>query len=612
MRSALLASIGVVVALTGCADDSAVGAGGSGGAATGGEGGGGAIAVTGGGGAAPTCADVTCDPGSFCFEGACRACDAPHGPLHDQGLALGDDEEDRQYFLYVPEGVGCDAPAPLLVDFHGTAGGARPEEAYQLDALIALADAEGAIVVRPRSRSSEEGSFGQIYRWDQNPGDVERNVRFTENLVHRLHELYAVDPARTYATGFSSGSNMSAQFLDPAERGLFRGVAPIAGGVFSSSVANIAGLDVPDAPRLYLGTGYRDYLLGTQRTLIDEVRAAGLPEDKLWLREYNTGHDLYAWHFPELFAFLDRGERPVDGPPDAAWAVEDVGATPSFVAAKKLANGDVLASAADGSVWRRSVAGAWTKLADVTAGAPIAWTGLCTGPSGAIFLAGEGRFASSADGATWSGPSTVPELGFQAFGVSQLTSIACGADGAIVGVGYWTAVRSVDGGATWTDVIADAGGYEAQLATATTLDDGTLLAAGYYDFVGRGQVASGDVAMVSHAASSEWWNAVASSGPSVWLAGERGAVLTSADGGASWAAAAQAGEDDLYAAALFDAQRGAVAGRRGAVEVSLDGGTSFLDVGLETDRFVGAVVFLDAATILVLGERGLAATRAVP
>ena len=125
------------------------------------------------------------------------------------------------------------------------------------------------------------------------------------------------------------------------------------------------------------------------------------------------------------------------------------------------------------------------------------------------------------------------------------------------------------------------------------------------------KTASGDVAKVAHAASSEWWNAVAAAGPSVWLVGEHGAVLTSADAGATWTTAAQAGAEDLYAADVLDTQRAAVAGRRGAVQVSLDGGATFLDVGLGTDRYVGAVFFLDPSTILVLGERGLAATRSI-
>jgi polyhydroxybutyrate depolymerase len=150
-------------------------------------------------------------------------CDAPLGTQHAQTLATGDGVEDRAYWLHVPASYRCESPAPLLVDFHGTSGD-LPEEAYQTDALVAFADAHGVIVVRPRSRSSAFMG-ANIYRWDQNPGDLARNVTFRHNLVADLEQRYAIDPARVYASGFSTGSNMTAQFLtDPASP--FQGLAP--------------------------------------------------------------------------------------------------------------------------------------------------------------------------------------------------------------------------------------------------------------------------------------------------------------------------------------------------------------------------------------------------
>ncbi len=606
----LLTTLAVALTIAGCGDDGVVGGTGEGGSPTQG-GAGGETTTDGGGGAAPSCDDLVCDGDAFCFEGACHPCDLEAGASSDQLLALGDDEEDRYFFLYVPAGLRCGEPIPLLVDFHGTAFGERPEEAYQLDSLTAMADAEGAIVVRPRSRSSEEGGLGQVYRWDQNPGDIARNVRFTENLVHALSERFQVDPTRRYASGFSSGSNMSAQFLDSEELGLFRGIAPIAGGLFGTSVANIESLRGADAPRVYASTGYRDYLLTTQRVLLDELSDKGLAPEKLWLRELNTGHDLFPWHFAEIFAFLDRGEGPVEGDLDPQWVTESPATTASFLAATRADNGDVLASASDGSVWRRSVAGAWSKLADVSNGEPIAWTGLCASPSGALFLAGEAHFSRALDGATFDAPTMLPELGAQSFGTSQLTSIACGADGTIATAGYWTGLRSGDAGESWTDLVFPVSTYEAQIASLATLPDGTLLAGGYYDHIARGAIASGDPAAVAHDGLSEWWNAIATAGTSAWVVGESGSVIVSSDGGASWVSVASGLADDLYAAGMFDASLGAVGGRRGALALSRDGGQTFETHILGVDRFVGAIVFLDASTVLVLGERGLAATLAL-
>ncbi|MFO0551128.1 MAG: PHB depolymerase family esterase [Polyangiaceae bacterium] len=534
------------------------------------------------------------------------SCDAPTGSLSNQTLPLGDGVSDRYYFLYVPPTYDCSAPTPLLVDFHGTAGGTTPEEAYQLDALVALADAENAIVVRPRSRSSEEGGLGQIYRWDQNPGDVPRNIEFTKRLVADLRHKYHIDPARTYASGFSSGSNMAAQFLDKDEIGLFKGIAPIAGGTFSTSVASLPFLSGPDAPRVYLATGYRDYLLPARRELESDLVARGLAPERLWVREYDTGHDLYEWHFPELFSFLDRGERTGDEPIGADFTIETPPTTASLLAAAKLANGELLVTTADGSILRRAQSGTWSSASGPLA-EPIAWTGVCASPLGGVFAVGEGAFLRSVDGTTWAPPATLPELGMVAFGATMANGVACGPDGSIVLSGYWSSLRSDDQGATFEDVVADAGGYEAQIAALAASNDGHLIAAGYYDFLGGGLMASGNISVAGNGATAEWWNDVVFASDGIAFAvGDRGALARSDDAGATWVALDSGTTEDLYAVDALGPNTVVAGGRRGAIVVSLDGST-FAPQSLGADRFIGAVVLLDANTALVLGERGLAA-----
>lgn len=608
--SRVVALLGLaLIGLPGCGDDSPLPSGGAGGAGGAGAAGGTSsnmMGGAGGSGGAVTCDTLECDPGSFCVDGACVSCDAPVGSLSNQTLALGDGVSDRSYFLYVPTSYDCSEPAPLLVDFHGTAGGATPEEAYQLDALVALADSENAIVVRPRSRSSEEGGLGQIYRWDQNPGDLPRNIEFTKRLVAELHHKYHIDPTRTYASGFSSGSNMAAQFLDKDELGLFKGIAPIAGGTFSTSVATLPSLSGADAPRIYLATGYRDYLLPARRELEQDVLARGLAPERLWVREYDTGHDLYAWHFPELFGFLDRGERTGDEPVGADFALETVPTTSSLLAAARLPSGDLLVTAADGSVLRRAASGSWTVAVGPLV-EPIAWTGVCASPLGGVFAVGEGAFLRSVDGSSWDPPTTLPELGMLAFGVTMANGVACGPDGSIVLSGYWSSLRSLDQGATFEDVLADAGGYEAQIAALAASADGHLLAAGYYDFLGSGLTGSGDVALASSGAFAEWWNDVVfAPDGTAFAVGDRGALARSTDAGASWVALDSGTDEDLYAVDALDSSTVVAGGRRGALVVSTDGVT-WTQVSLEADRFIGAIALLDENTALVLGERGLAA-----
>jgi poly(3-hydroxybutyrate) depolymerase len=191
------------------------------------------------------------DDGPMVMQPECT--NAASGTMHSQALTTGDGVEDRQYWLHVPASYDCNTPMPLLVDFHGTAGDV-PEEAYQTEALVAFSDANGVIVARPRSRSATVGGQS-VYRWDQNTGDLPRNVTFAKNLVTDLAARYAIDPARVYASGFSSGSNMVAQFLGDSTSP-FTGLAPIAGGLWTQkALPSLAG-----GPRIYAATGYRDYL----------------------------------------------------------------------------------------------------------------------------------------------------------------------------------------------------------------------------------------------------------------------------------------------------------------------------------------------------------------
>ena len=190
----------------------------------------------------------------------------------------------------------------MLVDFHGTAGGALPEEAYQTDALIAFSEAHGVIVARPRSRS-EDFQGSPIYRWDENAGDLPKNRAFAKQLVGELEQKYRIDPARVYASGFSSGSNMVLQFLLDAQSP-FKGLAPIAGGLWSGDTLP----SLVDGPRIYMATGYRDYLWPYARSTLDQLPAAGLPADRVIIRHTGGGHDLYPWHFDELWQWLD--EKP--------------------------------------------------------------------------------------------------------------------------------------------------------------------------------------------------------------------------------------------------------------------------------------------------------------
>lgn len=598
----LLASV-LVLPVFGCGDDGVTlpGGGGAGGFM---EAGGGGQAAGAGGeggeGGQPTCDTLVCGDDQFCYAGVCRDCAVETGTLHDRTLALGDGEEDRFYMLHVPASYSCASPAPLLVDFHGTAAGpGQPEEAYQLDALLALAEDKGAVVVRPRSRSSARGG-AQIFRWDQNPGDLERNVTFTQNLVQELRSRYRIDEQRIYASGFSSGSNMTSQFLGAA-RGLFAGLAPIAGGIWSDP--GIAAFEVGSAPRIYAATGFRDYLHGTRQDLLALLAERGVPAENIVQREYDTGHDLYAWHFEELWTFLDEGVRPGGGALAKPWISETLPQAGSVLTLTPRADGSLVATGAEGEVWLRSAAGVWT-LAQTLGSGPL--TGACADGEGNVFVVGERDFFAGSAALTFQSASTIPEFFGTYFGTSYLNGIGCAGSAPLAAAGYWTGARSSDGGESWQGLGVDAGGYPAQSSAVHVSDSGTILAVGYYDYIGRGAVGAAGLTPVDHPAGAEWLTDASSApGGKHWVVGDHGVILASSDDGVTWQLQPSGSDEDLYAVAVAaDGQRAVAVGRRGTILVTLDGGANWEDWGAGLDVFFGAAAIV-GDTLFVAGEGGL-------
>lgn len=247
-----------------------------------------------------------CGDEAFCAEGQCRSCGWSAGSWPRQTLEV--DGTLRTYFIHVPQGARCSTALPVLVDFHGTAT-TTPEELYLLARLVALADQEGFLVVRPRSLSSN-GPSGTIYRWDENPGDLERNVAYTKTLLAHLAQQLHLDSERMYASGFSSGSNMVAQFLaDPEDT--FAGLGLMAGGIWADpGIGDLGGRQ----ERFYAVTGFRDYLHFTWVRLSTLLDAQGMDPALRWERQVDAGHELHGWHFEEMWHWLDRGQRPQPEP----------------------------------------------------------------------------------------------------------------------------------------------------------------------------------------------------------------------------------------------------------------------------------------------------------
>ena len=534
--------------------------------------------------------------------GTCVATCNPTGLLHAQPLSV--DNMLRHYMLYVPSTYNCGTPTPLLVDFHGTWSGMESdngEEFYALDDAIAEAESQGFILVRPRSLFSSEGG-SNVYRWDQNEGDLQRNRSFAHALVDHLSALYSIDPAQVYATGFSSGTNMAAQFFADVPA-VFHGFAFVGGGVFDGEAPSQLNLD--SSSRMYAVSGYRDYLYVNQQELFSLLEANGYPRDHVFQRTDMNGHELYGWHYREMFHWLDQGTRPGAGTLAAGWTIETTPSTEDFTALTGDGNGALLATGDHGSIFRRDPSTGWS-LVTAVAGAP-ALSGACVLPSGIGIAVGEEKVARTTDhGATWSTDVSVPAFVDGFFDVPFLNGVGCSAT-QLVTVGYWDSANSSDG-AAWSKTDTSNMGFAAQGAQVKASAAGTWIASGYYDYIGRSADGVTFTNIASPIPTAQWLMGIASApGGHWWITGEAGTILSSANDGVTWISQSVATDDDLYAVSFFDANRGLAIGTHGAAYLTIDGGATWNDRSTGLDAYLGDVVWLDANTVLVVGGNGTAA-----
>jgi polyhydroxybutyrate depolymerase len=106
--------------------------------------------------------------------------------------------EPRLFDLHIPPSYRPDKPIPLLLVLHG--GGQEVSDMVALTGLSIKADEVGFVVAYPQA---------SLLRWDPRPEkDGGSDVIFIRILLVFLRRHLNIDPARIYATGFSSGGSM--------------------------------------------------------------------------------------------------------------------------------------------------------------------------------------------------------------------------------------------------------------------------------------------------------------------------------------------------------------------------------------------------------------------
>lgn len=105
----------------------------------------------------------------------------------------------REYILYIPAGHDVNAPAPLVINYHGYGSNAAQQQIYSN--MNAVADTAGFIVVYPDGLNSSWNSFGFFATPD--------DIAFTSAIIDDVNARARVDASRVYACGMSNGGYMS-------------------------------------------------------------------------------------------------------------------------------------------------------------------------------------------------------------------------------------------------------------------------------------------------------------------------------------------------------------------------------------------------------------------
>ncbi len=530
-------------------------------------------------------------------DGGEPTCLGETGLFRDQTLEV--DGRERRYLLYVPEAARCTSAWPVLFDFHGAYGGPDPaEEVYTLDGAIQAADRFGFVLVRPRSTTIPVGDQTWYY-WDGTAADVTANLAFTRALLEDVERRYTVDPERIYALGFSNGTQMALRLLaEPASP--FRGSAVIAGGYWTPFPLPA----LPDGPRIYVATGYRDlhHQLGVPQ-LEAALARAGYPLDRLFERASMAGHALFPWHYDDAFRWLDGGPRPADGSLPNDWTEAPILGESLLAATSTIVTSPSFAAVGTGgAAW--SFAGASPSqlpLVPASSTGERNLTGICTTPTGARIAAAGAELARlDPAGTSWT-LARLPQSP-DAY-VPLVLDVSCLPSGRVVAGGV-SGYASDDDGLTWQPLFLGYPGYgAAQIDRLHRTAAGTLIAAGEY-YLGVSTDAE-------HFTLVDGWNtyyAVTSHGQDVWAAGPSGVLARSTDDGVSWSVLSTGSTADVYDLATRDGERLVAVGARGAVLVSEDAGATWRTIESHLDRMLTVVRIDEQDRVWIFGEGGFEAS----
>lgn len=142
------------------------------------------------------------------------------------------DGREREYWIFVPDGLDSSTPAALVLWLHGS-GAIVPGEDWRSSGLGPLAQQRGFVVVFPQA-------YGYARQWNAGVccGDASTegvdDVAFIARIIDEVASEYPIDADRVYAGGFSMGATMSNRLAcDLADR--FAAIATVPGTFYATS-----------------------------------------------------------------------------------------------------------------------------------------------------------------------------------------------------------------------------------------------------------------------------------------------------------------------------------------------------------------------------------------
>ena len=200
--------------------------------------------------------------------------------------------QERTYYLFVPDGITAEKPAPLLITLHGSGR----KGSVLVDKWKGLAAKAGIILAGPESSNSAHWA---------SPQD---GPRLLHDLVEELKGKHPIDPRRVYLFGHSAGASFALQ-IGLLESEYFAAVAAHAGALQPAAypLTGFATRKIPFA--LIVGSRDPNFPVSVVQDTEKELAKKALPVELTIIP--NHGHDYYGrsdminrsvWEFLEKHA----------------------------------------------------------------------------------------------------------------------------------------------------------------------------------------------------------------------------------------------------------------------------------------------------------------------